>query len=161
MALNTPILTQIETKMKELIESMTPGAYHYKWTVNGPDRSKVEFPLANIYLESDNTQDTIGGSSNQEYTHVSVYRIDVTTKLEQEMSNPQFDINVDLNKCFDDLLKIFGVYPTLQGKADTIMYLSATREFSKTGDIMIPAKMITRWRIEWESSRVEPSHVVL
>lgn len=161
MSLEKPILSQIEDSMKELIESMQPGAYHYSWMVNCPDRSKATFPLANIYLESDNSQDNIGGSSNQEYTHVSIYRIEVITKFEQEMDNPQFQVNVDLNLAFDDLLKIFGVYPNLRGKCDTIMYLSMSREFSKTGDIMVPAKMITRFRVEWESSRVEPSHVVL
>lgn len=161
MALNTPILTQIEDKMKELIESMAPGAYHYSWSVNCPDRSKVTFPLANIYLESDTSQDIIGGSSNQEYTHVSVYRIDITTKLDQETGNPQWDINIDLNKCYDDILKIFGVYPTLCGLCDTIMYLSMSREFCKNGDLLIPSKLIMRFRTEWESSRVEPSHVVL
>lgn len=137
---------------------MQPGAYHYTWMVNCPDRSKATFPLANIYLESDTSLDSTGGASNDMYMHESLYKIIVTTKLEQEMSNPQFQINVDLNLALDDLLAVFGRHPTLDGMTDVIMYQGMVRTFCKNGDLLIPATMETRWRCTWESDRRYPDH---
>jgi len=155
---NKPILTRIEDFMQSLIESMAPGAYHYSWAVNCQDRSKVTFPLANIYLESDTSLDAQGGSSNGMYMHESVYRITVTTKLEQEMGNPLWDINTDLNRCLDDLLAVFGKNPTLGGNTDVIMYQGMTRTFSRNGDLLIPTFMETKWLLTWESDRRYPDH---
>lgn len=153
-----PILTRIENKMKELIESMAPGAYHYSWSVNCPDRSKVTFPLANIFLESDVSLDSRGGASNDMYMHESVFKINVTTKLEQEVGNPLWDVNVDLNLALDDLLAVFGRHPTLDGMTDVIMYRDMIRTFSKNGDLLIPVSMETRWVCTWESDRRYPDH---
>lgn len=157
-----PILTQIEEAMASEIQAMQPGLYKYTWgaqSVNETDLAKVTFPCANIYLDSDTSLDDPTGSHCGAYFHESIFRIEVFARLEEERANPRWAINAELNKAFDDLLKLFGRNYNVSGTCDTIMYRDMQREFVRNGDIFVPSKMITYWIVRWESVRTDPDLV--
>lgn len=152
-----PFLTKMEAKMAELIEGLIAGEYHYNWgTSNVFDRAKMVFPTAVIYLENEESLDEEGGAWGQAYFNSVIFRIEVTLQLEAEDENPVFRINQEYNKALDDLKKIFGIEWNLQGTTDTIMYKGSERVEEKHGDIMIPGKLITRWKCRYEQQRESP-----
>jgi len=151
----TPILTQLEQAIADCITSMDTGLYHYRWTtVNEPDLAKCEFPCAAIYMENDTSLDDPNGPDSGMYMHETIYRIEVVARLESEVANPRWAINAELNKAFDDLLRLFGRNWSLMGYTDTFMYQSSRREYLRTNDIFIPSKLVTYWRAKWESDRI-------
>jgi hypothetical protein len=155
-----PILTQLEQNIAQCITTMQPGSYHYRWsTVNEPDLAKCAFPCAAIYMDSDTSLDDPNGPDSGMYMHETIYRIEVLARLESEVANPRWAINVELNKAFDDLLKLFGRNWNLMSTTDTFMYVSSRREYLRTNDIFIPSKLVTYWRARWEADRSYPDQV--
>lgn len=154
----TPILTQIEEKMKTMIGSMEKGSYHFSWdqNINEVDLAKSSFPTAAIYVEDENNLDDPDGPDSNAYFQEVNFRIEVYARLEEEMSNPRWEINKALNKCLDDLKKVFGSNYNMDGVCDKIMYQGSNREYINNNDVFIPAKLITRWLVEYEQDRDNP-----
>lgn len=176
MAPGTPILTKIEDEMYNLIAGMTTGDYHYNWgTVNELDMAKMQFPSALIYVEEEESLDDPNGAWSQAYFNEVNFRIEVMARLDREYENPVFEINRELNKCLDDLKKLFGGDPinadaiarggkgwNLNGTADTMMYSGSRREEMKAaGDIFVPTKLITNWIVRYEQDRTNPDQASL
>lgn len=155
----TPILSQIMTSMEEMILGITLGLYNFTWDVNKTDLAKASFPVANIFLDNEvNLDDPQGPDSDMYFEEVN-FRIEIYTRLETEMANPRWEIQLELNKALDDLKMVFGRDYTINNTADYIMYRGMVVEWIMNNDIMIPGKMITRWRVTYESDRQNPDSV--
>lgn len=152
-----PILTQIEEEMAELIESTRLGDYWFDWgPCNQHDMAKMKFPTALIYLGQEDSLDETDGAWGQAYFNDVIFRIEVYADLDREYESPVFEINKEFNKALDDLKRLFGTEWGLKGAADTIMYVGSEREETKNGDIFVPGKLITRWRVRYEQDRLNP-----
>jgi len=159
----TPILTHAETNIKSLILGMTvAGDYNFDWsTVNDEDLARWEgFPGAVITLEPDETNlDDITGVHAGAYLNEVSFKIRVVGKLNYEEHNPVFAINDILNKCLDDLKKVFGSQPgnSLNGYVDVMQYRRSIRIRKKTGDIFIPTELETFWMVRYMQDRIDPT----
>jgi hypothetical protein len=157
--MSTPTLTLIEEQMASLIGAMSIGSgYNFNWgSVNEIDKPKWEYPAAWITLENENNIDEPDGAWSNTYLQEAFYEIMVQTRLDQEVSSPIWEIDKELNMALDDLKKLFGANYSISGRCDTIMYKGMTREFITQGDVFIPKRMITRWRIQYTQNRENPS----
>lgn len=156
---DTPILTQIRNAMVEMIEGIELGSYHYIWHANQPDAAKMQFPTANIFLETETSLDDPNGPDSDMYFQECTFRIEVTAQLEQEMENPRWSIQDQLDKALDDLKCLFGNDYSVDGTADIIMYRGSNIEYRRNNDIFIPARLITRWIVRYEQDRRSPDTV--
>jgi len=155
--MDLPILTKIEIKMYDLIGAMRQGVYNFNWgSVNELDMAKMEYPSALIYLENENNTDEPDGAWGGAYLNEATFRIEVRAQLDKEYSNPVFEINAEFNKALDDLKKLFGNNWSLDGATGTIMYRGSERIEEKSGDILIPARLVTRWRCQYAALRTDP-----
>ena len=155
------LLQAIEEKLAGLIQGMRQGPYNYQWgKSNERDMAKAVFPCANIYIENENCLDEQNGAWAQQYTNEVLYRIEIRAQLSGEYTNPVQEINKLLYRCLDDLKMLFGSKWNLDGTCDTIMYRGMEIIEEKSGDIYIPSRMVTRWRILYEQSRTEPTQTV-
>ena len=153
------MLQDIEDKMGELIAEMQALPYNFMWgtNVNERDYAKAQWPNAVIYFEEEVCLDEEGGAWCGAYYQEVIYRIEVMTRLDAEYANPVVEIRKEFYKCLDDLKRLFGTHWNLEGKADTIMYKGASIEEKANGDIFIPSKLITKWKIKYEQDRVDPT----
>ena len=154
-----PILTQIEIKMKSLVEGMLQSnSYNYNWgTVNERDVANSKFPSAIITLNPDEINlDDDNGVWAQAYNNKANFLITVQGELTVEEDNPVFAINEILTRALDDLKKLFGTNNSIDGLADKIMYESSTRIEKKNGDIMLPSILETQWGVWYTQDRQFP-----
>ena len=157
--MGTPILTDIESRMAGLIGDMSIGdGYNFDWgSVNELDKSKWSYPAARIRLESEENQDDLEGAWARAYLQEAIYVIEVQTMLYEEAPQPTWVIDAELNKALDDLKRLFGINYSVSGKCDVIMYVNMTREMFVHGDMMVPKRMFTRWRVRYTQDRQDPS----
>ena len=157
--LTDPILTRIEIGMKEAIEGMKPGTYNFDWgTVNEPDMAKQDFPSALITVEEEENVDEESGASALDYLNVVRFLVVVRARLQEEHNIPLYEINKELNLALDDLKKLFGItHSVAVGACDQVMYEGMTREIERSGDLFIPKRMITRWRVDYSQDRSDPT----
>lgn len=165
---DTPILTEVESAMKTLIESMTidSGDYHFDWeSVNELDMAKRELDDGRnaaciIELDPEETNlDDPEGVHAQAYANEVTFKITCWTKFYKETDNPIFSNNAELNKALDDLKKIFGINYTVSGTCDMILYRSSNRVRRLVQDMMIPTKLETYWLVKYTQDRYDPSQL--
>jgi hypothetical protein len=157
-----PILTLIEQGMADAIADMEQGEYNFTWNaqgVNQPDMAKVTFPTAEIFLESEDNLDDPDGPWSNAYMQEATYVIRVRARLDSETDVPTWEINAELNKALDDLKKLFGTNYSVSGYCDTIMYRGFERINEMSGDVFIPKRMETRWRVQYSQDRKNPEQV--
>lgn len=155
------LLWLIEDKMATLIGGINAQPYNYVWgTVNERDNAKSTFPSANVYCEQGTNLDDPNGPWAGSYFEEVLYRIEVLAQMDQQYENPQVQIRRDLYKALDDLKMLFGKNYNIDGTCDTIMFKDFNIEEYKSGDILIPAKLITHWSVRYESDRSNPTQTV-
>ena len=155
------LLTRIEYNISNLIQTISQGSYYFNWgPSNELDLAKAQFPCAQIFIENENCLDDPDGTSSNMYFQEVIFRIEVYATLDQEIDNPRFAINQELNKALVDLKRLFGNNWSLEyqgvAPADTIMYTGMTREYIEHNDVFVPSKMITNWRVRYEQDRTNP-----
>lgn len=156
----TCLLSDLEDKIAELINGIDSGPYNYHWgKSNERDMAKAEFPVANIYLESEDSLDEPDGAWSRAYFSEVTYRIEVMAQLDGEYENPPVEIRKMLYKCLDDLKRLFGKYWNLDGTCNVFMFRGMEIVEQPSGDVFIPSKMITRWLCRYESDRLDPTVV--
>jgi len=149
------ILEHIDTTIAELIESCNGN---FRWgSCNERDQARAQYPHANIYVESEECQDSSSGVWSQEYAQQVSIRIEVWCKLDGEYERPWIEIRKKLYQALDDLKAIFGTAWNLNGYCDTIMYRGCEIVDEPGGDQLIPAKMITHWLVNYEQDRLDPT----
>lgn len=156
--LTDPILTRIEVGMQEAIEGMKPSTYNFDWgSVNQPDMAKQDFPSALITIEEEENLDEEDGAWAGAYMNATMFLIVVRARLQEEHNIPMYEINKELNLALDDLKKLFGVnYSVAVGACDMIMYRGMSREIERSGDLFVPKRMLTRWRVTYTQDRTDP-----
>jgi hypothetical protein len=157
----TPILTNIESNIKSLIESiLSKNGYHYDWSsVNEEDLAKAIFPCAMVYLDPEETNldnEQAGGAHAGTYLNRVNFRIHVVGKLDLETKNPNFEANAVLTKALDDLKKLFGINYSINDYADSFMYVRSERIRKQNGDIFIPCELDTFWVCQYMQLRNSP-----
>jgi len=154
-----PIVTRIEDGMYDMIAGMTKGAYNFDWgTVNQPDMAKQEFPSAEIMLVEETNLDEEDGAWANAYMNEAMFNIVVRARLSQEVNIPIYEINKELNLALDDLKKLFGTtYSTGVSIGDQIMYRGMERIIEPQGDLFIPKRMVTHWRVTYTQDRESPT----
>ena len=156
----TSLLTSIEEKMYDLIAGMNAEPYNYVWgTVNERDMAKAEYPMAVIYFDDETNVDDANGTWSEAYYNEVVFRIEVKAQLDSQYDNPVVQIRKDLYKALDDLKMLFGINWNLATTCDTIMYRSCQIVEERSGDILVPSKMVTRWLVRYEQDRQNPTQV--
>jgi len=149
------LLQLMETKLATLIEQVRAEPYNFVWgPSNVRDMAKADYPNACIYLESELNLDDQGGAWSQEYVNEVTFRIEVRARLDAQYDNPPVEVRRLLYMALDDLKMLFGNNWNLDGLCDTIMYRGMEIIEEASGDIFIPSKLITRWRVQYEQSRL-------
>ena len=154
-----PILSQIETALKSIIEALAPPDYNYDWgTVNEPDMAHQSFPSALVELEPEETSlDDPNGAFAGAYYNEAMFRITVRGELSSEENVPNFAINDILNRALDDLKQAFGINYHLNDTANTIMYRRSVRITEQAGDRFIPKRLETFWSVRYAQDRQNPT----
>jgi len=156
-----PILSNIEAAMKTLIDGMTvAGGYNKTWGDSNEDdlAKKDAYPNAEIRLIDEENQDEIDGGFSSAYANRATFEVTVHDKLTSVYDNPEYQINVELNKCLDDLKKLFGINYHVSDTVNMIYYRGMVRdEPEKAGDIVVPRKMVTTWMVTYSQGREDPT----
>jgi hypothetical protein len=162
------IETRIERGIKEAIESMTiAGGYYDNWQDSLPgDEGTLEiadYPCAvRISLDTEDNQDANreGADSGTYVNHLNV-EIE-TVNLISETDNPAESIKLAENEMLHDLKRKFGRDYWIVSDADCLSmnYVSYERKTSFTGDIAKPARLKTKWRVEYMQNRLEPTQTL-
>lgn len=154
----TPILTEIETAMATDIAALrVANGYYYDWgSVNEPDVAKQIFPSAEIAVVEENCLDDAGGVWSNAYLQEASIEIKVRAELPNEEEVPSYEINKELNKCVEDLKKLFGINYTISGNCETIMYRGMRRVFEGSNDIFRPSYVIVRFNVRYTQDRDLP-----
>lgn len=153
--MSKPILTKIEDAMKDGIEGLTKGSgYYFDWgTVNEPDVAKQRLPSAEIYVDTEDNDDSESGAWSRGYSNSATFVIKVRAGLQNEESTPAYEINKELNKCLDDLKRYFGINYTVSDSCETIMYRGMKRVVDQIGDVLRPKYMTTEWLVRYTQDR--------
>jgi hypothetical protein len=162
------IETRIERGIKEAIESMTvAGGYMFDWQASSPrDEGLLEtndYPCAvTIKLDTEDNQDATREGSDSGY-YVNHLNVDIeTVQLISETDNPAESIKDTENKMLHDLKRLFGIQYYISSEADclTMNYVTYERRSAFNGDIAKPARLLTKWRVEYMQNRTEPTQTI-
>jgi len=154
-------LTLIQSGILNVIDSMTiSGGYNYDWdSTQQEDFNKVEsFPLANVYLEPEETSsDDVGIPNMNSYRNTVMFQIHCYNKLSYESTNSIFDIDNVLNDMLHDIKRSFGRNPTLSGQVYYAAYKGSNRmDSGQAEDIILPRKLVVRLEIDYAQDRRDP-----
>jgi hypothetical protein len=153
-----PILTNFETNIATLIDGMTTvGGYNYNWPApNQPDAALTDYPRAQIIVIREENTDSENGSGAMYLTNTVVFEIIVDMRLSTESYTPTRAINAEYNKALDDLKKLLCNNPHVTDTLTGLMYRGMERIIDKSGDIITPGRMITRWEGQYYQRRDLP-----
>lgn len=154
-------LSLIQSGLISVVESMTvSGGYNFNWSsTQQEDFSKISsWPHANIYLEPEETStDDVGVPNINAFRNTAYFQIEAFNKLNIESSNSTFDIDYVLNDMLDDIKRMIGHYPTLDGQVYYVAYKGSRRSASgQREDILLPKKLIVRLEIDYSQDRKQP-----
>jgi hypothetical protein len=158
---NTIISKQMQA-ITTLIGSMSMASgYYFDWlTINNRNYSVGTFPRAEVYVATEENQDTKVGIGSLDYTNIVTYEIVVAGKITFSSQNPFFDIISIHNMALEDLKKLFGstnpVNRSLNGTCDSCLYKSMKPE-RKSVDQFTPSKIVVTLQVTYSQDRSDPS----
>lgn len=162
LAIGTPILTLAEAEIKALVTAMSiASGYNFDWCAgaNMEDMAQqATYPYAVVRaMPNEENLDQPNGADSGLYINRARMIIDVRIALQTEGTNPNEAMRAECYKALDDLKRLFGLYGSLVGVIDSILYQGCTIATEKPGDRFIPGMMSTEWELRYVQDRQNPS----
>ncbi len=160
----TPVLTLIRSEIKTMISGMTTaGGYNFTWAAVNPSffsASNISSQAASIFaLVEDNEEknlDSFGAVNGGMYTNDVEFIISAFPRPTPPAGVPFIDV-VDeaIDLAVEDLKKLFGNKPCLNGKAFNSLYSGSRKIFTNKEDI--PCFVEFRLAVRYRQDRRDPA----
>lgn len=157
-------MASIRTNIRSAITTAILGmkkadGYAYDWvTVQQPNTALGGFPRALVYLGNEVCNDTDGGTIQHSYQCTCDVVIEVEVKLSAKTAVPMFAIDSYIDDAIDDLKRLFGKNPSLNGVGNLpVLFVSMEVAEFASGDTFVSKKFMTNWSITYMQSRTEPT----
>ncbi len=159
----TPVLTNIRNEIKSMISGMTIlGGYHFDWAAVNPSffsAANLPSQAAAIFaLVEDNEEknlDGFGAVNGGMYTNDVEFVISAFPRPTPPTGTPYIDVcDAAIDLAVEDLKRLFGNKPCLNGKAFNSLYSGSKKLFTNKEDI--PCYVEFRLAVRYRQDRKQP-----
>jgi len=159
-------MASIRTNIRDAITTAIKGlkkadGYTFDWsTVQQPNTALGGYPRALVYLGGESCNDTDGGVHQHAYMCNCEVNIEVEVKMTAKTAVPMFAIDSYIDDALDDLKRMFGKNPSLNGVGNLPVLFSSMEvsEFA-SGDTFVSKKFVSIWSITYSQLRTEPTTI--